>query len=110
MFDLSGKVALITGGNSGIGHGMAEGLLEHGCEIVIWGTNAAKNDAALQKLSSYGPKVTANICDVTDAAAVDAAFAKALHDHGRIDGCFANAGYGARKIALMSFRMKSGTV
>lgn len=104
MFDLSGKVALITGGNSGIGLGMAEGLAQHGCEIVIWGTNAAKNDAALEKLSSYGPKATANICDVTDAAAVDAAFAKALHDHGRIDGCFANAGYGAQKTRFDEFQ------
>ena len=104
MFDLSGKVALITGGNSGIGLGMAEGLAEHGCEVVIWGTNAAKNDAAIEKLSSYGPKVTANVCDVTDPAAVDAAFATALKDHGRVDGCFANAGYGAQKTRFDEFQ------
>lgn len=97
MFDLSGKVALITGGNSGIGLGMAEGLAQHGCEVVIWGTNPAKNAAALETLSSYGPKVTAVVCDITDSDAVDAAFAQALKDHGRIDGCFANAGYGAQQ-------------
>lgn len=96
MFDLSGKAALITGGNSGIGLGMAEGLLECGCEVAIWGRNAAKNAAALESLSAYGPKVTASVCDVTDPASVDEAFAQVLSDHGRIDGCFANAGYGAQ--------------
>ena len=46
-FDLSGKVALVTGGNGGIGLGMAEGLAAAGADLVIWGTNAAKNAAAM---------------------------------------------------------------
>lgn len=93
MFDLSGKVALITGGNSGIGLGMAEGLAECGCDIAIWGRNPDKNAEALAQLSTHGTKVTARVCDVTSSDAVDAAFAATLDDHGRVDGCFANAGF-----------------
>ena len=50
LFDLSGRVALITGGNGGIGLGMAEGLASQGCEVSIWGTNADKNAKALETL------------------------------------------------------------
>ena len=42
-FDLTGKVALVTGGNGGIGFGMAKAMAEAGADVVIWGTNAAKN-------------------------------------------------------------------
>jgi len=52
-FDLSGKVALVTGGNGGIGLGMAEGLAAAGADLVIWGSNADKNAAALGDASSY---------------------------------------------------------
>ena len=57
LFDLSGRVAVITGGNGGIGLGMAEGLASQGCEVSIWGTNDDKNAAALETLQAYGPKV-----------------------------------------------------
>ena len=95
-FDLSGRVALITGGNGGIGLGMARGLVESGAEVCIWGTNPEKNESALASLSGIGPKVTAHVCDVADEAAVDATFAATLAAHGRVDGCFANAGIGGR--------------
>jgi NAD(P)-dependent dehydrogenase (short-subunit alcohol dehydrogenase family) len=95
-FDLTGRVALITGGNSGIGLGMAQGLVEAGAEVCIWGTNPDKNARALAQLSAVGPKVTAQVCDVTDEAGVSAGFAQVLTDHGRVDGCFANAGAGGR--------------
>ena len=73
-FDLSGKVALVTGGNSGIGLGFAEAMIQAGADVCIWGTNAEKNAAALEQLQSHGGKVSAQICDVSDQAAVKAAF------------------------------------
>ena len=99
-FDLSGRVALITGGNGGIGLGMAKGLAQAGCEICIWGTNATKNAAALETLRTIGPAVSAFVCDVADEAAVETTFAASLQVHGRVDGCFANAGVGGRNTAF----------
>ena len=95
-FDLSGKVALVTGGNSGIGLGMAKAMADHGADIVIWGTNADKNAAAEATLKSSGNRVLSMICDVGEPAAVDKAFAETLARMGRIDGCFANAGVSGR--------------
>ncbi len=95
-FDLSGRVALITGGNGGIGLGMARGLAESGAEISIWGTNPEKNERALADLSDTGVKTTAFVCNVADEQAVNDAFAATLDAHGRVDGCFANAGIGGR--------------
>jgi len=95
-FDLSGKVALITGGNGGIGLGMAQGLAEAGAEVSIWGTNEDKNASALAQISSIGPKVTAMKCNVADEEDVAGCFQETLSAHGRVDACFANAGAGSR--------------
>jgi NAD(P)-dependent dehydrogenase (short-subunit alcohol dehydrogenase family) len=91
-FDLSGKVALITGGNSGIGLGMARAVAEAGADVAIWGTNPSKNKAAQADLEKTGRRVLALQCDVSDEQAVEAAFAETLKVLGRVDGCFANAG------------------
>ncbi len=91
-FDLGGRVGLITGGNSGIGLGMAKAVAEAGADVVIWGTNAAKNATAREELARTGRRVLALECDVGDESAVEAAFAETLHAMGRVDGCFANAG------------------
>ncbi|MCO6415609.1 SDR family oxidoreductase [Siccirubricoccus sp. KC 17139] len=91
-FDLTGKVALVTGGNGGIGLGMAEAMAQAGADIAIWGTNAAKNAAAKARLETTGRRILALECDVTQEAAVEAAFAETLRVLGRVDGCFANAG------------------
>lgn len=94
MFDLTGQVSLVTGGNSGIGLGMAEGLVRAGGSVCIWGTNAAKNADALERLRALaGPDahVEAAIVDVSDEAAVEAGFASLASTFGRLDSCFANA-------------------
>jgi NAD(P)-dependent dehydrogenase (short-subunit alcohol dehydrogenase family) len=94
LFDLSGRVAVVTGGNGGIGLGYAEGLAAHGCAVSIWGRNAAKNAAAAERLRGFGGKVQTLVCDVADAAQAAHATAATLEQFGRIDGCFANAGIG----------------
>ena len=95
-FDLAGKVALVTGGNSGIGLGMAEGLARAGASVCIWGTNEDKNAAALKQLQSHGGKAMALRCDVADEAAVERALADTVSAFGRVDSCFANAGVSGR--------------
>jgi NAD(P)-dependent dehydrogenase (short-subunit alcohol dehydrogenase family) len=75
IFNLAGKVALITGGNGGIGLGMARGLASRGADIAIWGTNAEKNRAARAEIEAMGVRVADFICDVGDQAQVEASFA-----------------------------------
>ena len=93
-FDLTGKVALITGGNRGIGFGIAQAVAAAGADVAIWGTSAEKNSEARDALEKTGRRVLALECDVGDEAAVDAAFARTLQELGRVDGCFANTGIG----------------
>src|SRR5262245_46532799 len=95
-FDLTGKVALVTGGNSGIGLGMAEALAQAGASVCVWGTNQEKNAAAKARLDKHGGKTLALRCDVADEAAVDAAFAETVATFHRIDSCFVNAGVSGR--------------
>ena len=91
-FDLSGRAAIVTGGNGGIGLGMAKALARAGCAVSIWGRNQDKNRDALAELAKCGRRVEARTCDVTDRAAIEDAFAGTLQSFDRVDGCFANAG------------------
>jgi 2-deoxy-D-gluconate 3-dehydrogenase len=97
LFDLKGKVAIVTGGNGGIGLGMALGLAEAGAAIAISGRNAEKNTAAAAEIAKLGGKVSTFATDVTD----DAACAKLIEDvtaqFGRIDILVNNAGINIRK-------------
>lgn len=94
-FNLAGKVALVTGGNSGIGLGMADGLARAGADVCIWGTNPDKNAAALKQLEAHGTRVLALKCNVADEAEVESSFQETLDKLGRVDSCFANAGVGS---------------
>jgi NAD(P)-dependent dehydrogenase (short-subunit alcohol dehydrogenase family) len=93
-FDLTGKVALVTGGNGGIGLGLAEGLAQAGASVVIWGTNEQKNRDAEATLLGHGVRVLAQRVDVADEAAVAAAMSEAVAAMGRVDFVAANAGIG----------------
>ncbi len=95
-FDLTGKVAVITGGNGGIGLGFARAVAAAGADVSVWGTNPEKNAAAEAELKEINPSASAMQCDVSDEAAVEAAMAEVIGQYGRIDACFPNAGVGGK--------------
>ena len=98
LFDLQGHVALVTGGNTGLGLGMARGLAKAGADIAIWGRNVDRNASAVDELVNLGAKADGFICDVTDPDAIKAAMLATVKTFGRLDSCFANAGgSGVRK-------------
>jgi NAD(P)-dependent dehydrogenase (short-subunit alcohol dehydrogenase family) len=92
--DLTGQVALVTGGNGGIGLGMAEGLVAAGASVAICGRNTDKNDAALEHLHRVRPdaQVEAFRCDVSVESEVRDVVGFTVDRFGRLDSCVANAG------------------
>jgi NAD(P)-dependent dehydrogenase (short-subunit alcohol dehydrogenase family) len=101
-FDLTGKVAVVTGGNGGIGLGMADGMAQAGAAVAIWGRNETKNASALKQLSAHG-KAKAYVVDVSDEAAVVAAMEQTIADFGRVDCVVANAGIGGGAKSFAEF-------
>jgi len=97
LFDLGGKVAIVTGGNGGIGLGMARGLAEAGADIVIVGRNEAKSDAAVAELKQNGASTISVTADVTDKAAVTDMVELVVRELGRVDILVNNAGINIRK-------------
>ena len=93
-FNLKGKVALVTGGNGGIGLGMADALAQAGADIVVWGTNETKNKDAADRLTKYGVRVMTRKVDVSREHEVVTSMTDAVREMGRIDSVFANAGIG----------------
>ena len=93
-FNLQGKVALVTGGNRGIGLGMAQALAQAGADIVIWGSNAQRNLEAEGALTSLGVRVLAQTVDVSSEHEVVEGMAEAVAAMGRVDTVIANAGIG----------------
>jgi NAD(P)-dependent dehydrogenase (short-subunit alcohol dehydrogenase family) len=106
-FDLSGKVALVTGGNGGIGLGMAQAMAEAGANIVIWGTNKEKNDAAKAALAGLGVKVLTSKVDVSQEQQVIDAFGQAVKEMGRVDTVIANAGIGFGAPSFMELKIET---
>ncbi|MDM0114164.1 SDR family oxidoreductase [Variovorax sp. J22R133] len=97
MFDLNGKVALVTGGNGGIGLGMAKGLAQAGARVVVAGRNAEKSAAAVEALKALGSDSFALSADVTNEASVKALFDELAERCGRLDILVNNAGGTVRK-------------
>jgi len=107
-FDLSGHGAVITGGNGGIGLGMARALLASGAQVAIWGSNPDKTEAARAGLAAEcgdADRVHGFICDVGDEAQVDTCFAASVAALGRVDSCFANAGVSGKGNLLMDMSL-----
>lgn len=96
QFDLTGKVAIITGGNGGIGLGMARGLAGAGASIVIAGRNEAKSNAAVREIEQLGARAVAITVDITNKAAVAAMVESTLKQLERLDILINNAGMSVR--------------
>lgn len=94
LFNLEGHVAIITGGNGGIGLGMARGLAKAGATIAVWGRNIQKNAEAVAELSALGATAGGFAVDVTQEEQVVSTMRETLERFGRVDSCFANAGVG----------------
>ena len=96
-FDLNGRVAIVTGGNGGIGLGMARGLAKAGAAVVIAGRNAAKSAAAVKEIAATGAKASAIEVDVKSEESCRALVAATVRRHGRLDILVNNAGINIRK-------------
>jgi NAD(P)-dependent dehydrogenase (short-subunit alcohol dehydrogenase family) len=108
LFDLTGKVVLSTGANSGIGLAFLQGCAKHNADVVVWGRRAEKNAEALTALKALGAKrVHAEAVDVSDEAAVKKAFAATLEALGRVDCVFANAGIHHRAESFVDLSTES---
>ena len=92
LFSVQGLGIIVTGGASGLGLGFAEALAENGAAVSILDVDAGRIESETRRLKSLGYKVRGEVVDVSDHAAIDAAFDAALDTHGRLDVVFANAG------------------
>jgi NAD(P)-dependent dehydrogenase (short-subunit alcohol dehydrogenase family) len=95
-FDLTGKVALVTGGNNGLGLGFATGIAQAGGDVVVWGRRADANAAAVEALREHGVRILARQVDVSDEEQVVRGMREAVDELGRLDCVVANAGINIR--------------
>src|SRR5438105_3956378 len=99
MFELKGKVAIVTGGNGGIGLGMAKGLAQAGARVVVAARNEQKSTAAVRELNSIGTGALALGVDVSSEKSVRSLFSETVRHCGRVDILVNNAGINIRKPA-----------
>jgi NAD(P)-dependent dehydrogenase (short-subunit alcohol dehydrogenase family) len=92
LTDLAGRVAVVTGGNGGIGLGIADALVGAGASVAIWARNEDKSHEALATLTGRGAGAIAVRCDVTNENDVREAMARTIGELGHVDALFANAG------------------
>ena len=104
LFDLTGKVAVVTGGNSGLGLGFARGIARQGGDVEIWGRSAEKNARAKVELETLGGRVIARQVDCASESEIIAGFEATMADFGRIDCAIANAGM--PPMAMSAFELK----
>jgi len=93
-YELGGKVAVITGGASGIGKACAHTMARSGADVSIWDLDQSALDTTLDELKQYGHRVHTAVVDVSDSTAVDDAMQSVLDELGRVDIAVANAGIG----------------
>ena len=108
-FDLSGHRAVITGGNGGIGMGMAKALLQAGASVSIWGSRAGKTEQAIEQLRDAcgdADRVHGLTCDVSDEAQVEDAMAVSIAALGGMESCFANAGVSGKGVMLLDMDLE----
>jgi NAD(P)-dependent dehydrogenase (short-subunit alcohol dehydrogenase family) len=103
-FDLDGRVAVVTGGNGGIGFGIASALGAAGAAVAVWGRDEAKTERALARLGAAGITSVGARCDVSDEGEVQRATQETVAQLGRLDICVANAGMGQHVPFLESTR------
>ncbi|MCP4247394.1 MAG: SDR family oxidoreductase, partial [bacterium] len=92
LFDLTGHVSVITGGNRGIGLGMARGLAKAGAQVAVWSRDEERNRAAVAGIEALGGRALAVPCNVADEASVAEAMEATLAVFGQVHSLFANAG------------------
>lgn len=102
LFDLDGKVTVITGGNSGLGLGFGRGIVKQGGSVAIWARSAEKNAKAKAELESFGVKVTTQQVDVSSEAEVVAGFEQVMAEFGRIDCVIANSGVPSQNRSVLT--------
>lgn len=95
MADLTGRTVIVTGGNSGLGLGMAHGVGRAGARVVIWSRTESRNEEAVAELVDAGVDASSVSCDTVDEGAVAAAMEETLARHGSVDCLIANAGIAA---------------
>lgn len=107
LFNLGGKKALVTGGNSGLGLGFARGLAKQGADLMIWGRSEEKNQAAEADLGQYGGQVLSRALDVASEDVVTRQMEEAVEAMGRLDCVIANAGVSSHRPSILELDSKT---